>query len=107
MMVPSENQRTEGADGNGGGSGWVSSSGFGRLGTDRLCCGGGLVIVCEVFAGKVVPVKQSGFLKRLKSRACLESRRRGGTMERFSDILAVLGLATVFMSIAIMIACWG
>lgn len=40
-------------------------------------------------------------------RLACRSLREEAPMNKLSDIFAVMGLATVFVAIAMMIACWG
>lgn len=52
-------------------------------------------------------VQQNGLLKRLVDRGSEQNEREEADVHKLSDIMAVMGLAVVFVGIAMFIACWG
>ncbi|MFR5091226.1 MAG: hypothetical protein ACLTDR_03675 [Adlercreutzia equolifaciens] len=52
-------------------------------------------------------VQQSGLPKRLVDRESEQNEREEADVHKLSDIMAVMGLAVVFVGIAMFIACWG
>lgn len=52
-------------------------------------------------------MQQNGLLKRLVNRESGQNEREEADMHKLSDIIAVMGLAVVFVGIAMLIACWG
>ena len=50
-------------------------------------------------------MQQNGLLKRLVDRGSEQNEREEA--DKLSDIMAVMGLAVVFVGIAMFIACWG
>lgn len=52
-------------------------------------------------------MQQNGLLKRLVNRESGQNEREEADMHKLSDIMAVMGLAVVFVGIAMFIACWG
>lgn len=52
-------------------------------------------------------MQQNEFLKRLVGREPKRHEREEADVHKLSDIMAVMGLAVVFVGIAMFIACWG
>lgn len=52
-------------------------------------------------------VQQNGLLKRLVDRGSEQNEREEADVHKLSDIMVVMGLAVVFVGIAMFIACWG
>lgn len=52
-------------------------------------------------------MQQSGLPKRLVDRESEQNEREEADVHKLSDIMAVMGLAVVFVGIAMFIACWG
>lgn len=52
-------------------------------------------------------MQQNGLFKRLVNRESGQNEREEADMHKLSDIMAVMGLAVVFVGIAMLIACWG
>lgn len=52
-------------------------------------------------------MQQSGLPKRLVDRESEQNEREEADVHELSDIMAVMGLAVVFVGIAMFIACWG
>lgn len=52
-------------------------------------------------------VQQNGLSKRLVGREAKRREREEADVHKLSDIMAVMGLAVVFVGIAMFIACWG
>lgn len=52
-------------------------------------------------------MQQNGLLKRLVNRESGQNEREEADVHKLSDIMAVMGLAVVFVGIAMLIACWG
>ncbi|WP_302807863.1 hypothetical protein [Adlercreutzia rubneri] len=52
-------------------------------------------------------MQQNGLLKRLVNRESGQNEGEEADMHKLSDIMAVMGLAVVFVGIAMFIACWG
>ncbi len=52
-------------------------------------------------------MQQNGLLKRLVDRGSEQNEREEADVRKLSDIMAVMGLAVVFVGIAMFIACWG
>ena len=50
---------------------------------------------------------KTGLLKRLVDRGSEQNEREEADVHKLSDIMAVMGLAVVFVGIAMFIACWG
>ena len=50
---------------------------------------------------------KNGLLKRLVDRGSEQNEREEADVRKLSDIMAVMGLAVVFVGIATFIACWG
>lgn len=51
--------------------------------------------------------KQNGLSKRLVGREFQRREHEEADVHKLSDIMAVMGLAVVFVGIAMFIACWG
>ena len=51
-------------------------------------------------------MQQSGLPKRLVDRESEQNEREEADVRKLSDIMAVMGLAVVFVGIAMFIACW-
>ncbi len=52
-------------------------------------------------------MQQNGLSKRLVGREAKRREREEADVHKLSDIMAVMGLAVVFVGIAMFIACWG
>ena len=52
-------------------------------------------------------MQQNGLLKRRVDRGSEQNEREEADVRKLSDIMAVMGLAVVFVGIATFIACWG
>lgn len=52
-------------------------------------------------------MQQNEFPKRLVGREPKRHEGEEADMHKLSDIMAVMGLAVVFVGIAMLIACWG
>ena len=52
-------------------------------------------------------MQQNGLLKRLVNRESGQNEREEADVRKLSDIMAVMGLAVVFVGIAMFIASWG
>lgn len=52
-------------------------------------------------------MQQNGLLKRIVDRGSEQNEREEADVHKLSDIMAVMGLAVVFVGIAMFIACWG
>lgn len=52
-------------------------------------------------------MQQNGLPKRLVDRESGQSECEEADVHKLSDIMAVMGLAVVFVGIAMFIACWG
>lgn len=52
-------------------------------------------------------MQQNGLLKRLVNREQEQNEHEEADVHKLSDIMVVMGLAVVFVGIAMFIACWG